>query len=388
MGRGAAPRAAPGVYGGSGKGAGVSAERTKFIALPVAAAPSDDRQHVLVALAGERLGQRWLLPAAGLSIGRVAPADIVLDDLAISRSHCRVEPDGDSLFVTDTGSTNGTRIDGRRIEGRTLWPVGSLLQLERHVFQHDLASHAVLRHDGERRRDLETALAYVKAQLPVPCSGGAVEFDWHYVPSTDLGGDAFGAAWLPDGRFCCYLIDVSGHGAGAAMHAVAVMNALRPQALAGVDPGDPAAVLDRLNRLFQMEDHADMYFTIWYGVYDPASRQLAFAAAGHHPAWLCLADYPPTAIGTRNRMIGTPLAKPFTAGHCRVPPGTTLYLFSDGVFEIVDGTGKAWQLADFVPLLQPGAVAGIPKQMHATMQSRLAGRRFDDDFTLLALRFA
>lgn len=370
------------------RGRGLSEERTKFISLPVTTAPADDRQHVLVALAGDRPGWRWPLPPEGLTIGRTPPADIVIPDAAISRSHCRIEPDGGQVFVTDTGSTNGTRIDGRRIEGRTLLPVGSLLQLDAHVFQHDLASDAQLRRDDERLRDMETALAYVKAQLPVPGSGGAVETDWHYVPSTDLGGDACGAVWLPDGRFCCYLIDVSGHGAGAAMHAVAVMNALRPQALAGVDPGDPAAVLGRLNSLFQMEQHADMYFTIWYGVYDPATREMAFAAAGHHPAWLCLPGYPPTAIGTRNRMIGTPISRPFTAGHCLLPPGTTLYLFSDGVFEIVDSGGRAWQLADFVALLQPGGITGIPQHFHSIMQSKLAGRRFDDDFTLLALHFA
>jgi serine phosphatase RsbU (regulator of sigma subunit) len=365
----------------------LSEERTKFISLPVSQPRSDDRQHMLVMLQGASPGQRWALPPGGLTIGRVAPADIVIPDSAISRSHCRVEADAGQLFVTDMGSTNGTRIDGRRIEGRTLLPVGGLLQLDGNIFQHDLLSDAQLRREDERLRELEAALAYVKAQLPVPTSSGPIGIDWHYVPSTDLGGDAFGAAWLPDGRFCCYLIDVSGHGAGAAMHAVAVMNALRPQALAGIDPGDPAAVLARLNRLFRMEDHADMYFTIWYGVYDPATREMGFAAAGHHPAFLCLPGFPPTAVGTKNRMIGTPIDRPFTAGRCLVPPGTTLYLFSDGVFEIVDADGKAWQLADFVPLLQPGRVARLPQQYHAIMQSKLAGRRFGDDFTLLALHF-
>jgi sigma-B regulation protein RsbU (phosphoserine phosphatase) len=208
------------------------------------------------------------------------------------------------------------------------------------------------------------------------------------VPSADLGGDAFGASFLPDGRFCCYLIDVSGHGAGAAMHAVSVMNALRPQALASTDPGDPAAVLARLNLLFPMEANADMYFTIWYGVFDPATRRLVHAAAGHHPAWACVQGFAPQPIGTRNRMIGTPIARPFTAAAVLLPPAASLFVMSDGVFEIVDSGGRAWQMADFVGLLRPGPVSGLPRQYHEHMQQQVPHGRFDDDFTLLALHFA
>lgn len=364
-------------------------ERTRFISLPAAGdVAEDDRQHLLVLLEGGQAARRWPLPSEGLTIGRAPPADIVLADPAISRSHCRVMVQDGRVLVLDDGSTNGSFVDGQRVVGRIDWPVGGRLALGSHLFQHDVASRAQLRRDDERQRDLDTALAYVKAQLPLPGRHGPVEIDWHYVPSADLGGDAFGAAWLPDGRFACHLIDVSGHGAGAAMHAVAVMNALRPQALGGVDPGDPAAVLARLNSLFPMEAHADMYFTIWYGVFDPASRRLAHAAAGHHPAWCCLPGQPPQPIGTRNRMIGTPISRPFAADAAILPPGATLHLFSDGVFEIVDRQGRSWAMADFVPALRAGPVAGLSRHYHAFMQQQLANGQFADDFTMLALHFA
>lgn len=363
-------------------------ERTQFVPLPVGGSAAADRTHVLAVMNGNMAGTRWPLPDSGLSIGRSPPADVVLNDPAVSRLHCRVERRGNDVLVCDDGSTNGSFVDGRRVAGQAIWPVGSLLQVGSLLLQHDLASDAQLRRDDERLRDLYTALAYVRAQLPVPQATGPVAIDWHYVPSADLGGDAFGAAWLPDGRFCCYLIDVSGHGAGAAMHAVAVMNALRPQALGSVDAGDPAAVLARLNQLFPMEAHADMYFTIWYGVFDPATRRLVHAAAGHHPAYACVEGWPPQPLGTRNRMIGTPVARPFVAAEAVLPPATSLFVMSDGVFEIVDTAGRAWQMADFVGLLRPGPVGGLPRQYHDYMQQQVAHGRFDDDFTLLALHFA
>ena len=65
---------------------------------------------------------------------------------------------------------------------------------------------------------------YVLSLLPAPISSGPVHVDWHFQPSAQLGGDAFGYYWLDPGTFIFYLMDVSGHGVGPAMHSVTVMN--------------------------------------------------------------------------------------------------------------------------------------------------------------------
>ena len=84
-------------------------------------------------------------------------------------------------------------------------------------------------------------------------------------------------------------MDVCGHGAGAAMHSVAVLNALRTRAL-GLDLHDPAAVLAALNNMFQMDQHGGMYFTMWFGVYNLPTRTIGIPPPGHHPAYLVAAD--------------------------------------------------------------------------------------------------
>ena len=52
----------------------------------------------------------------GVVIGRVAPADLVIDDSSLSRRHARVALEGDRIVVEDLGSTNGTWVNGRRID--------------------------------------------------------------------------------------------------------------------------------------------------------------------------------------------------------------------------------------------------------------------------------
>ena len=74
--------------------------------------------------------------------------------------------------------------------------------------------------------ELAEAADYVKSMLPEPISEGPVKTDWKFVPSTSLGGDAFGYHWIDGDHFAIYLLDVSGHGVGAALLSVSVMRAL------------------------------------------------------------------------------------------------------------------------------------------------------------------
>ena len=139
---------------------------------------------------------------------------------------------------------------------------------------------------AELDRDLARASHYVHSLLPAPIVSGPVLAEWCFVPSAQLGGDAFGYDWLDPGTFVFYLIDVSGHGAGSAMHSVTVLNVLRQRALPDVDFADPAKVLSSLNLRFPMVSHNDLFFTMWYGVYHPDARTLVYGSAGHHPAYL------------------------------------------------------------------------------------------------------
>jgi hypothetical protein len=61
-------------------------------------------------------GRSELLGSAGATIGRSREADIVLDDANVSRKHAEVRPSGGSWIVRDLGSTNGVKVNGRRLD--------------------------------------------------------------------------------------------------------------------------------------------------------------------------------------------------------------------------------------------------------------------------------
>src|SRR5262249_7173106 len=107
----------------------------------------------------------------------------------------------------------------------------------------------------ELAEEVAQAARYVQSLLPPPLAEGPVLADWRFVPSTQLGGDTFGYHWLDKEHMAAYLLDVCGHGVGAALLAVSVMNVLRAQALPHTDFHDPARVLEALNESFPMEKH-------------------------------------------------------------------------------------------------------------------------------------
>lgn len=59
------------------------------------------------------------LPERGLVIGRSQEADIVIDDMRTTRFHARIEHDGTNYLIVDTGSLNGTFVDGTRLQAQS-----------------------------------------------------------------------------------------------------------------------------------------------------------------------------------------------------------------------------------------------------------------------------
>lgn len=92
--------------------------------------------HCLELTVGERVQQRFVVSPTGLRIGRTPPADVILPDPSISRAHCLVQLADDRLRVTDLRSTNGTFIDGKRIEGTAYLEVGSVLRIGNMALRH------------------------------------------------------------------------------------------------------------------------------------------------------------------------------------------------------------------------------------------------------------
>jgi hypothetical protein len=74
-------------------------------------------------------GRTIVVGPAGAVLGRSRDCDVVLDDPNVSRHHAEVRPSGGSWIVNDLGSTNGIKINGRRIRGPESLKAGDVIEL-------------------------------------------------------------------------------------------------------------------------------------------------------------------------------------------------------------------------------------------------------------------
>ncbi|HVU24674.1 MAG TPA: SpoIIE family protein phosphatase [Opitutus sp.] len=229
--------------------------------------------------------------------------------------------------------------------------IGAALEKKRFRDQEQRYVSTIEETQARLKAELDEAERYVRSIIPPPVTGGPVQVDWRLIPSTELGGDSFGYHWIDPDHFALYLLDVCGHGVGAALLSVTAINVLRNAALPGVDFRDPGAMLTALNEAFLMEKQNDMYFTIWFGVWEPSTRTLRFATAGHPPALLAT----PAGDGRREidllkgtgMILGGMSGVTYKTFARQIPGPASLFVVSDGTFEIKRPDGSMWSTAEF-----------------------------------------
>ena len=240
--------------------------------------------------------------------------------------------------------------------------------------------------------ELAEAAEYVQSLLPDPMTE-PFSIEAKFIPSRQLGGDCFDYNWLDADYLAIYLLDVAGHGLRAALPSVAVLNLLRSRTLPNIDYYKPSDVLRALNTTFQMSYQNDKYFTIWYGVYNRIDRKLVYASAGHPPAVLISQSSTSNPKVQQLKTPGMPVGMfpdaPYVDNCCDVEDLSTLYIFSDGVYEIHQPDGNIWGLDPFIDLLAAynGGTADQLELVLRYTQKLNAKAVFDDDWSLLKVNF-
>jgi sigma-B regulation protein RsbU (phosphoserine phosphatase) len=265
--------------------------------------------------------------------------------------------------------------------------IGSSLDRKR-LRDAEQAAFAALKESQEKlAAELSEAAAYVQSVLPAPIKDGPVSAAWQFLPSSSLGGDAFGYGPEKDGKFGICLLDVCGHGVGAALLSISVLNVIRAESLPGVNFSDPGEVLAGLNNAFPMEKHGEMFFTAWCGIYDPSTRLMRFAGGGHPPSILVRPDGTTEVLAAKGPVIGAMPGMKFASAEAVISPGARLFVFSDGAYEIVRHDGTMMSHEDLRELLarapRENAAAWTMEQLRELNSQPV----FDDDVSLVELCF-
>src|SRR5215469_13422880 len=201
-----------------------------------------------------------------------------------------------------------------------------------------------------------------------------------YLPASAgsrVGGDWYITAELPTGQVLLAIGDVAGHGLPAAAGMARLRGALAGLSITGAPPQQLVAWLNELVRHVAPEHTA----SVIAGYFDPESRMLTWAQAGHPPPVLVRAGRA-TALPQPDGVLLGAGQLPYTAATVQLRAGDLLLLYSDGLVE-----RRRSSIDEGLTVLL-AAASGVtdPERVVAAALDALGSVSSDDDTCLVALQ--
>ncbi|MFN2275971.1 MAG: SpoIIE family protein phosphatase [Candidatus Promineifilaceae bacterium] len=235
-----------------------------------------------------------------------------------------------------------------------------------------VVNNQLYRESAERARleqELDVAREIQESFLPsgspdIP--GLTVSSFWQ--AARQVSGDFYDFIPRDDGTWGILIADVADKGVPAALFMALSRTIMRT---VGINRSDPAEVLMRVNEIINFDAESDLFVTVFYTLWDPATGTLTYANGGHNPPLLIKKDGGHIWVRAPGIALGILPEINIPSNKIEIDPGDTLILYTDGVTEAVNadldefGTDRLYWTAQSLHGLQPQAVVdGIRDAVH------------------------
>ncbi len=244
----------------------------------------------------------------------------------------------------------------------------------------------IYEHDLQIGQQIQTN--FLPSEIPQP-SGWEITAGFH--PARKVAGDFYDAFYI-EGRtkVCLIIADVCDKGVGAALFMALSRSLIR--AFAGLHESHamrveyPVALTNEY--ILRNHNNSNMFVTLFYGVLDLASGQLAYVNCGHNPPVIIGS----TGVKVRLRPTG-PAVGMFPVIEWKVQqvdlePGDVLFAFTDGVTEAHASDGSFFTEERLLQLLeQPAAsAAALMNRIDESLCTHIGTATQFDDITMITVR--
>ena len=267
--------------------------------------------------------------------------------------------------------------------------VGAGLRARQLLLDLEESYRVITEKQAQLDAELFSASEFVRSLLPVPGTvAPGIQLAWEFLPSSQLGGDLFQVAKWGDDHLGIMVLDMSGHGTGPALRAVSLAMWFKGAHITRSFPGyDPGEIVTRLNAENPMTDHGD-YFTVWVGVLQLSTRVLRFASAGHPGSILVRNDADSVVLGGKTWPTGFSPDEIYHTESITLADKDRLYLYSDGIYEVVNGENEIWGRHRLQKALEDvhkrSLKLGFKSLIHSSRSWQVDGI-FRDDVALIGL---
>ncbi len=259
---------------------------------------------------------------------------------------------------------------------------------ERKAHEAEISQARVTAERSRDRLDRELASAGDMQKIILPPAlplHARARFAAHYQTSRHAGGDYYDVMPIDASRFALVVVDVSGHGASAAI----VMAMIRAVIHTDRTPcHDPPTVLKRVNAHFKYLWDTSMYATAVVAVLDVETSTIRVASAGHPPP-VVIRDGHVEPFPTSNgpTLFWGDLAEPIVVEQ-RLTPGDRVDFYTDGITDRVGRNDERFETTRLMETLQRHSRLDLEPMVEALQHALDAfadGEEPDDDQTVLAI---
>jgi sigma-B regulation protein RsbU (phosphoserine phosphatase) len=258
-----------------------------------------------------------------------------------------------------------------------------------------------LRKAEEERHEMEIAKQIQLSLLPgSPLQVGGVIIAGYCLPASHVGGDYFDYFYGQD-AIDIVIADVSGHSMGAALIMAETRSTLKAEALRTLhvhsDGGElqneagTGEILRILNALLYEDlNRAELFITMFYMKYNPATRRLSYANAGHNrPLLLPTGTEVCRELDAEGIIFGVTKEIAFEEKSIALNQGDLVLLYTDGVTEAQNPAGEffgAERLSRLLAMQGPHAPQEIINKIVKELKSFCEGNSFADDVSMVVLK--
>ncbi|ACM18635.1 sensor phosphatase, sensory_box and SpoIIE domain-containing [Geotalea daltonii FRC-32] len=252
-----------------------------------------------------------------------------------------------------------------------------------------LQAQKVLLENSRMLRDMELARQIQLSLLPgAPPRVPGVRLAGCCVPATHVGGDYYDYYIREKGTLDLVVADVSGHSIGAALMTAEARSVLRAQFHSSPSAGKLLAYLNDV--LYDDLNRAGLFITLFYVKYDPESRMLAYANAGHvSPLLLRPPEVSCRKLDAEGLIIGVREDETYEEKELQMQPGDLLVLYTDGITEAQNSAGEMFGFSRLCSIVS-AISSNPPEDVVSIVLEQLAGftgtTALEDDVTMIVMK--
>ena len=240
--------------------------------------------------------------------------------------------------------------------------------------------------EGQRvQRQLAIAADVQRRMLPAQMPNvPGLDIAARYVPSLELSGDFYDFIEM-EGRLGVCVGDVVGKGVAASLLMASVRASLRAYAQ---DMYDLDEIMSRVNIAMTRDTLDKEFATLFYGVYDPGTRRLAYANAGHEPPLLAR-DGQIIPLDVGGMIVGVDPTQKYKKALVTLSVGDMLVIYTDGLMDALNFDQKRFGRQRVYEALQQAVSMPAQNAVHHLLweMRRFVGlNRASDDTTIVVMK--